>query len=310
MRRLLMFLLLAAGVLHAAPAAPPATAAEWVRDVDYVGDGNGRHKLDLLLPKNRAGKKLPLVVFIHGGSWSSGSRNDGREMLEWMARSGYAAASISYRLSEEAQWPAQIDDCKAAIRFLRAKAADYQIDPDLIGVTGFSAGGHLASLLGTSGGVKELEGTLGANLKTSSRVSCVVNFFGPEDFLTIIPQNADHQVLSYFGQKNLTLLFGAPVDKAQEAAKQASPVTWVSKDDPPFLTAHGTADPIVNFAQAQEIHAALQKAGVESHLFAMEGKGHGFISDALNAQVLLFLNLHLKGQPAKIPVDEVIKGKS
>jgi acetyl esterase/lipase len=304
MRRILIALLLAVGALHAKSPVPPD--ADWIKDVDYVGDGNAMHRLDLLLPKDRAGKKLPLVVFIHGGSWVSGSRQDCMPAIQELVKAGYATATISYRLSGEAQWPAQIFDCKAAVRFLRAKAGDYQIDPTRVGVGGFSAGGHLASMLGTSGGVKELEGTLGANRKASSRVNCVVNFFGPEDFQTIIPQNTDHPIISAYGQHNVTKLFGAPIGKAPEIARQASPLTWVSKDDPPFLTAHGTSDPVVPFQQAQEIHGALLKAGVESHLFAMQGEGHGFSNDALNTQVLLFLNKHLKGVPAKIPVELTI----
>lgn len=295
-------------VESAAPAAAVASP-QWIKDVDYVGDGNPKHQLDLLLPADRQGKKLPLVVFIHGGSWLGGSRQDGNFMLQALAKAGYAAASISYRFSSEKPWPAQIYDCKAAIRFLRAQAADYQIDPNRIGVAGMSAGGHLVSLLGVSGDVKELEGSLGGHTDMSSRVNCVVNFFGPEDFLTALDQNADHPFYQKGDRNTLEKLFGGPLDKAADAEKQASPVTWVTKESAPFFTAHGTADPIVPFAQAQEIHTALQKAGVESHLIAMKDLGHGFTSDELNVLIMQFLDQHLRDKPAKIPVDLQIEVK-
>jgi hypothetical protein len=156
-------------------------------DVPYAGTDNPRQRLDLFLPETATGEKpIPLVAFIHGGAFRAGDKRCGWPMVARLVTSGaYAGASIGYRLSGEVTWPAQIHDCKAAIRWLRANAKRYNIDPDRIGVIGTSAGGHLVAMLGTSGNVAELEGTLGAHGDTSSRVSCVVDEFGPTDFLAL-----------------------------------------------------------------------------------------------------------------------------
>jgi len=266
-----------------------------LKDIDYVGTGNPRQKLDLVLPKDRAGKKRPMVVFIHGGGWLAGRKEDGLEVIRHIAASGdYATATINYRLSQEAVWPAQIYDCKAAIRFLRGKADEYGIDPDKIGVMGFSAGGHLVSMLGTGNDEPSLEGTLGKFAKVSSRVQCVVNFFGPTDFLTFFDKDPNLEKLS--GQNMAAQLLGRNKEEIAANAKAASPVTWITKDDAPFFTAHGTKDNLVPFAQATEIDAALEKAGVETHLVAMEGAGHGFANADLNNRIRLFLDKHLRGQ--------------
>jgi len=158
----------------------PPEAVTAVRDVEYAAVGNKHLLLDIYTP-TASQEKLPLVVWIHGGAWRAGSKENPRAL--GLARRGYAVASINYRLSQAAIFPAQIEDCKAAIRFLRANAAKYSIDGDHVGAWGDSAGGHLAALLGTSGDVKELEGTVGDNLTVSSRVQCVVDYYGPSDML-------------------------------------------------------------------------------------------------------------------------------
>ena len=163
---------------------PLPAGVEVRRDVPYAANANPRQTLDLYLPKERtAGTKLPVIVFIHGGGWVGGNKSSGRAALQdFVAGGNYAAASVAYRLAGEARWPAQIQDCKAAIRWIRANAASLGIDGERIAVMGTSAGGTLATLLGVSADVAALEGEVGSHAGTSSRVTCVVNRFGRLDF--------------------------------------------------------------------------------------------------------------------------------
>lgn len=240
-------------VARFAPAAAPA-AVEQLANLDYVGDNNPRQTLDLLLPKDRATKRRPLVIFIHGGAWNSGKKEDGLPVIRALASTGdYVTATLNYRLSQEAAWPAQIHDCKAAIRFLRGKADEYGIDAGNIGIMGISAGGHLVSMLGTCGTATALEGELGPFPKLSSQVQCVVNFFGPTNFLTM---SGDA-----IRPNPVTALLGGVGPELKDKAKNASPVTWVTAKSAPFFTAHGTKDTLVPYSQAEEIHGALVGGG-------------------------------------------------
>ena len=264
------------------------------RDIAYADTDSPRQKLDLYLPtKRNSDKPLPVVVFIHGGGWKGGDKNGGlRNVAPYVSSGDYAGVSVGYRLTNEAKWPAQIHDCKAAIRWVRANAKAHGLDAERIAVWGSSAGGHLVSILGTSGDVKELEGKLGAHTDQSSRVQAVVNYFGPENFLTMVtqPSTVDRTTPDY----PEALLIGGRVQDMPEAAKLASPVTYISKDDPPFLTAHGTKDPLVPFAQAEELHAELKKVGASSVLITMKDSGHGFGSPELDSLVRRFLDKHLR----------------
>lgn len=279
---------------------PAPDTVESMLNIAYADNDNPRQALDLFLPKKRStDKPLPLIVFIHGGAWKAGDKGAGmREVIPFVAGGDYAGASVGYRLTNEAQWPAQIQDCKAAIRWLRGNAGKYGIDKDHIAVWGSSAGGHLVSMLGTSGDVTALEGRLGSFTHQSSRVQAVVNFYGPENFITMSTQEStvDRTVPGY----PEALLIGGRVQDVPEAARNASPVTYISKDDPPFLTAHGTKDPLVPFAQATELHEALKKAGVSSVLITMKNGGHGFASGELDAVVRHFFDKHLRGIDSKI----------
>lgn len=276
-------------------------------DLPYADTDNPRQKLDLYLPKVRkSDKPLPVIVFIHGGGWKAGDKSSGLGSIARFVQSGdYAGISVGYRLTDEAQWPAQIHDCKAALRWIKANAKVHGLDASKIGVWGTSAGGHLASFLGTSGDVKELEGTLGKHLDQNSQVTCVVNFFGPENFVTMVtqPSTIDRTQGKDYPE---ALLLGGSVQEREATAKEASPVTHVSKGDAAFFTAHGTKDPLVPFAQAQEIHAALQKAGVPSLLQEMTNGGHGFKSPVLDDRVKQFLDLHLRGIAAEIITSPVV----
>ncbi len=283
------------------PDAKAPVAIEPVNDVDYVGNGNPRQTLDVLVPADHATTKRPLVVFIHGGAWNSGEKENGLPIIRAISSTGdYVTATLNYRLSQEAVWPAQLFDCKAGIRFLRGHADDYGIDPDHIGVIGISAGGHLVAMLGTTGGVASLEGDLGKFPKLGSSVQCVVNFFGPTDFLTM-----SGDVMK---PNPITQLLGGIGPELKEKAKQASPVTWITKTSAPFFTAHGTKDPLVPYSQAEELNTALGKVDVESHLIRMVGGGNGFASDDLNQRIRQFLDNHLRQQDREIS-DEPIEVK-
>jgi len=255
------------------------------RDLEYVPGGHERQKLDLYVPKDAKGK-LPVILWIHGGAWMAGSK-DGCPALPF-TKEGYAVASCNYRLSQHAVFPAQIEDCKAAVRFLRANAEKYQLDAEHLGVWGASAGGHLVALLGTSGEVKELEGASG-DLKQSSRVQAVVDWFGPSDFTKMGGNHNDTR------SPEARLIGGAVQDNKDKVAK-ADPITYVSKDDPPFLIMHGDQDNTVPYNQSELLEAALKKAGVEVTLVKVEGAGHGFgaKSPELNKQVLAFFDKTLK----------------
>lgn len=272
------------------------------RDLDYAGTGNPRQKLDLLLPVDRApDQPLPVVAFIHGGAWRNGSKSAGlRRVAAFVATGRFAGVSIAYRLSGEAVWPAQIHDCKAAVRWLRANAETLGIDPDRIGVIGSSAGGHLVAMLGTGGDVGTLEGRVGTHTDVSSRVQCVVDEYGPVDFLTMndFPTTIDHLA----ADSPESQLIGGPVTKHPDRVRHASPLTYISSDDPPFLIIHGTDDPLVPYQQSVVLEAALRKAGVPVMLQTMtKGRHGGFRSTELDRRIRLFFEKHLLGSDVEIP---------
>jgi len=258
--------------------------------------------LDLFLPKKRSSEPLPVVIFIHGGGWRNGDKKSGLKRVQPFLGSGqYAAASIGYRLSGEAKWPAQIHDCKAAIRWIRKNGNKYGLNTDKMAVWGTSAGGHLVAMLGTSGDVESMDGKIGPFPDVSSRVTCVADFFGPTDFLkmnkTAIPgAKLDHDSVD----SPESLLIGAPIQKKPELVKTINPITYVSKDDPPFLIVHGTEDPLVSFNQSEMLHSALNKAGTENTLITVEGGGHGkgFGQDVTDL-VARFFDHHLRGNKSK-----------
>lgn len=284
--------------------APPAPAnLTVVRDLNYAGTQEPRQTLDMYVPKRPTEKPLPLLVFIHGGGWEGGNKEQfGGMVAPLMSDAAFVGACINYRLTDKGIFPAQIHDCKAAIRWLRAHAKDYHFDPDKIGVFGMSAGGHLVSLLGTSGGVKEMEGDVGGNLDQSSRVNCVIDFCGPSDFPTFPGQGSiiDPEKPG----TAVTKLFGGPMSRHMDLAKAASPVTYITKDDPPFLIIHGTKDNLVPYAQAVEFNKSLHAAGVPATLLTGEGGGHVFLSAELYKDMRLFLEKHLLGRQ----VEEVKAG--
>lgn len=232
------------------PQVPDGVAA--YRDLAYVPKGLSQQKLDLYVPK--AGKNLPLIVGVHGGAFRAGSKNMIMPLVQNFAAEVYAIASVEYRFSQHATFPAQIEDCKAAVRWLRANAAKYHLDPDRFAAWGSSAGGHLVAMLGTAGNVKEFD--VGANLDVTSRVQAVVDYFGPTDFPNL-PRGSQEA-----GSPESQLIGGAIRDYLDKA-RRASPITYVSNVTPPFLIVHGDRDPAVPYHQSELLEAALKKAGVQ-----------------------------------------------
>ena len=256
---------------------PPGTVLH--RDLGYLSGGHQRQKLDLFLPAN--GTNLPLIVNIHGGAFRLGTKSDGVP-LGYLAR-GYAVASIGYRLSQHALFPAQIADCKAAVRWLRANAAKYGLDPDRFAAWGSSAGGHLATMLGTTGDVKEFE--VGEHLGVSSRVQAVVDYFGPTDFLQMDAHRLPNGMVHDPADSPESQLLGGAIQENKAKTARANPVTYVTKDDPPFLIVHGDADPLVPHHQSELLASALEKAGVPVMFYTVKGAGHGGFRDPKVAEL-------------------------
>ncbi len=274
-------------------------------DINYAGDENPRHTLLLAVPSNSSDEPVPLLVFIHGGGWRSGNKKVGLRKLSPFLNGTMVGASINYRLSDEAQWPAQIHDCKAAVRWLRAHAEEYNIDPERIGVYGNSAGGHLALMLGVSSGSPLHEGKIGEHIDQPSSVSCVIDGFGPADFLTMgkTPRK-DHDSPG----SAISLLVGGPVQERKEVARSASPLAYVGADSSPTLILHGSEDPLVPFEQSHVLAEELKKHGVECFLVKVEGGKHGFpINDELKKRVTQFLTRYLLGGEVPSPLEEPVR---
>jgi acetyl esterase/lipase len=270
-------------------------------DIPYADTGNPRHRLDLYLPKHRKTDKLPVIVFIHGGGWMWGDKSDtdgvGR-LIPFIRTGEYAGVSIGYRLSGEAQWPAQIHDCKAAIRWLRANAAKYALDADHIGVWGRSAGSHLGLMLGMTGDVPELEGDIGPYRDVSSKVAAVAEFSGRVDLLASIGQPNDADPAST--QTPGAMLIGGPLFDNSDKARAASPITYVTANDPPVLIVHGSKDSTVPYDQAVRLDAALQQAGVPSYFVTVKGGGHGDFGSVADDRVRAFFARYLRGENVEI----------
>ena len=275
-------------------------------DQPYAENDNLKQRVDLYIPRKRNSEKpLPVVALIHGGGWVNGDRIGYSSKAIQLARTGdFACVAVGYRLTKEATWPAQVHDCKAAIRWIRAHAKEHNLDPDRIAAWGSSAGGHLSSVLGTSGDVREIEGDLGPNDQHSSRVQAVVNLCGPEDFRQALMFAPDGKPI-FKDDAVSGLLGGSAEDKPQNAAA-ASPLTYASSDDAPFITFHGTQDKRVAFLHAESIHAALKKAGVESHLIPITGGGHGSVSHPdVKARGEIFLRRIFLGSKNPIPTEAI-----
>ena len=303
MKPLLMLLaFITATVSAQSPKLLPGIKVE--RDIPYIEGGDEAQRLDIYLPETPAVKPLPLIVHIHGGGWRGGSKSPCP--VTPMALKGYAVASVEYRFSQKAVFPAQIQDCQAAIRWLRAHAKQYNFDTDHLGVVGGSAGGHLSALVGTSGGKKAFT-PIGGNEEHSDRVQAVCDIYGPADFSTVVQQAAeDKNVKNIFAFNTpsdpYSGLIGTNLnDKAK--ADAVSPVHYVSKDSPPILILHGTHDTLVPYAQSVQFAAALKAQGVPVWLQTLPGSGHGGPAFGKPAVIQLmhhFFDKHLKGADVEI----------
>jgi acetyl esterase/lipase len=259
------------------------------QDIVYRTVGGEDLKLDLAMPDSGTGP-FPAIVVIHGGAWRQGSKNDNRGVLDEFARHGYVAISPQYRFCPKDPFPAQVHDVKAAVRWLRSNARDYKIDPLHIGAVGFSAGGHLSLMLGLTDDDDGLEGDDVPKDAPSSRVQCVVNYFGPADLAADdLPLVSKNFVKDFLG--------GTPQEKA-EAAKLSSPATFATKDDPPTLTFQGTKDPLVPHTQAYTLADALTEAGAPNcRVELIIGGGHGWGGKELERTrnlTIAFFDEHLK----------------
>lgn len=276
---------------------PPAATVQTTPSIEIGKGGSKKIRAALFCPKVPAERPRPAVVFLHGGGWSGGGHYN--TFGAWLAERGYVVASIGYRLSTEARWPAQIEDCRLDVRWLRANAARYHADPDHIGVFGTSAGGHLAACVGTMGDMAELEGT-GGYAGVSSRVQAVAAFCPPTDFtggwLNGGPMPAFVEAL-----------FGVRRDEKPELWRQASPALAARPGAPPFFIAHGKLDTHVPYWQGEKLARALKQCGNSVELVTVQHAGHDFFlnpttpestiqpnHEAIMARLLAFFDKHLK----------------
>jgi len=264
-----------------------ATAADAMRhlvDVTYAQVGAQPMRLDLHLPADRA---APLVVYLHGGAWRDGNKT---QYPEFLVAHGFAVASVEFRSSNVARFPANVHDIKAAIRFLRAKAGEYGYNAERIAISGASSGGHLAALVGTTNGMAQLEGDEGAFAKESSAVQAIVSWYGASNLHTILAQSTP------FGlsvrEPALRLLLGGLPEEAPSLARLASPVEHLDARDPPLLLMHGDQDRQMPVNQSLELEGAYRRAGLSVETFIVHGAGHGgdaFLSGEAAERAVVFL---------------------
>jgi len=256
--------------------------------IEYANPDDQHLQVNIARPKN-ATTALPCVLCIHGGGFRAGTREGYNPLLVRLAERCYVAATVTYRLAPKYQFPAAVFDVKAAVRWLKANAKAHNIDPDRIGVTGDSAGGHLAQFLGVTADVKQFEGDEG-NLNLSSRVTCVVNRYGPSDFTKSYGKSVD-------AAEVLPLWLGGNLETARQKHVISSPLNWVTPTAAPTLILHGTDDKYVAYEQGVWMRDRLQACGVEVEMLTLEGAGHGFKgADAEKAEqaMFAFFDKHLK----------------
>jgi len=274
---------------------------KWL-DVAYATQSQAQ-KLDIYLPDEGDGL-FPVILSIHGGAFKAGDKADGQvsPMLEGLKK-GYAVVSINYRLSGEAIFPAQIYDVKAAVRFIRANAEQYKLNPEKIAAWGGSAGGHLSAMVGTSGNVKELEDLSQGNANQSSRVQAVVDWFGPTDFLKmdeqLIAGKVKNPQVHSVPDSPESELIGKNLVTAPELVKIVNPKTYITSDDPPFFIQHGRLDHLVPYQQSVNLASKLEKVIGKDKvtleiLSDSDHGGPGFSTKENLDKVFIFLDQYMK----------------
>ncbi len=261
----LLTLLIVTGSLRAADLPVPENVT-FERDIEFANPDGQHLQVNVARPKNGDGK-FPAVVCIHGGGFRAGKREGYDKLCLTLAQNGYVAITVTYRLAPAYPFPAAVLDCKSVVRWLRANAAKYHVDPTRIGVTGGSAGGHLAQFLGVTAGVKDFDA--GENLDQSSAVACVVNFYGPSDLTKSYGKSVD-------AAEVLPLFFGGDLSTKLREHIVGSPLYWVTPNAAPTLVVHGTEDKYVAYEQAGWMVDKLKASAVEAELLTLEGAGHGF----------------------------------
>lgn len=292
---LLLLCAMALGLLNplarSAPAAVPTTLSNVLTNVAYGADP--AQKMDLYLPTGFTGLR-PGVILIHGGGWQAGDKGFYTGMGHALADRGFVAFSVNYRLTPKSQYPAQANDVQRAVRWMRSHAADYHLDPARIGALGDSAGGHLSLILGTQDALDNADKALAAQ---SSRVQCVVDFYGPSDLTTATPEVPQTDGQRYVAQVLHDLLGGAP-QQHTALARQASPLFSAGAKSAPTLIITGMDDPLVSPDQSERMADALHAAGVEVTLAIMYKQGHGFLNPGdpqlYGAMASEWLTRHLK----------------
>jgi acetyl esterase/lipase len=253
---------------------------QW-KDINYAGDTLTGHRMDIYLPTVGEGP-FPVVVTIAGSAFFANNNKEwAYRRVSLLRKLGFAVVAVNHRSSRNAIFPAQIQDIKAAVRFLRGNAAKYDLDSRFIGITGNSSGGHLAALMGTSGGVKthaigsfslSMEGELGNFTGQPSHVNAVADWYGPTDFTVM--DSCGSEMVHNAPDSPESVLIGGPIQENRELCQLANPVTYVDPSDPPFLIMHGDADNLVPHCQSVLLYEALQQIGVESTMLTVPGKGH------------------------------------
>ena len=292
-KRLLTGLLIVLTMTSSLRAQAPTPVPDTViveKGIEYANPDDQHLQLNLARPKTGDGP-FPAIVCIHGGGFRAGKRESYDGLIVRLAEQGYVAITVTYRLAPKYQFPAAVHDTKAAVRWVRANAAKYKIDPSRIGTTGGSAGGHLAQFLGVTAGVKEFEGD-GGNPAESSAVACVVNVYGPSDFTKSYGKSVD-------AAEVLPLFLGGNLEKARKLHLKASPLYWVTPVAAPTLCIHGTLDKYVAHEQAVWLVDKMNAAGAEAELLTLEGAGHGFKgkdAETADKALMAYFNKRLKQQ--------------
>lgn len=284
-------LVLAFDVSPALTAEPIPDGVIFEKGIEYSNPDDQHLQLNMARPQNGQGP-FPSIVCIHGGGFRAGTREGFNGLCLQLAKRGYVAVTVTYRLAPKYQFPAAVHDVKAAVRWMRANAKKYNINPEKIGTTGGSAGGHLAQFLGVTGGIAEFEGT-GGNADYDSRVACVVNFFGPSDFTKSYDASVD-------AAEVLPLFLGGNLQQERHRHIVSSPLYWVTPNAAPTLCIHGTEDRYVAHEQATWLVDRLKAADVDARLMTIEGADHGFRGASAEMKMkieearIAFFDEHLK----------------